>query len=330
MTNLAANLTDASGQYPDRPAVRLSDEVLSYADLDDRTARVAGWLRQRGLRPGGRVGIMLPNVLAFPVLYYGVLRAGGAVVPMNPLLKAREVRHYLSDSGAALVFAWDTAAGEAAAGAAAAAAGAETVTVTAGSLGEMESWPSSPEVADREDDDTAVILYTSGTTGTPKGAQLTHANMRANASVTATTLLDLSPDDVIMGCLPMFHAFGQTCGLNTAVLTGASITLVPRFDAATALKVIERDRVTVFEGVPTMYVAMLERGRRNRGYVHAAGLRVRRCGAAGRGAQGVRGGVRRAHHRGLRAVGDLPGRVVQPARRAPGRARSATRSTALT
>ncbi len=240
--------------------MRLSDEVLSYAELDDRTARVAGWLRQRGLRPGDRVGIMLPNVLAFPVLYYGVLRAGGAVVPMNPLLKAREVRHYLSDSGAALVFAWDTAADEAAAGAAAAAAGAETVTVTAGSLGEMASWPSSPEVAARADDDTAVILYTSGTTGTPKGAQLTHANMRANASVTATTLLDLSPDDVIMGCLPMFHAFGQTCGLNTAVLTGASITLVPRFDAATALKVIERDRVTVFEGVPTMYVAMLSAG----------------------------------------------------------------------
>ena len=286
MTNLAANLTDASGQYPDRPAVRLSDEVLSYADLDDRTARVAGWLRQRGLRPGGRVGIMLPNVLAFPVLYYGVLRAGGAVVPMNPLLKAREVRHYLSDSGAALVFAWDTAAGEAAAGAAAAAAGAETVTVTAGSLGEMESWPSSPEVADREDDDTAVILYTSGTTGTPKGAQLTHANMRANASVTATTLLDLSPDDVIMGCLPMFHAFGQTCGLNTAVLTGASITLVPRFDAATALKVIERDRVTVFEGVPTMYVAMLSAGA---GIADTSTLRVCVSGGAALPVEVLRG-----------------------------------------
>jgi long-chain acyl-CoA synthetase len=258
MTNLAVNLKDASAQYPDRPAIRLNDEVLSYADLDDRTARVAGWLRQRGVGPGDRVGIMLPNVLAFPVLYYGVLRAGAAVVPMNPLLKSREVRHYVGDSGASVLFAWHAAADEASAGAAA--TDAVTVTVTPESLGEMASWPSSPEITARGDDDTAVILYTSGTTGTPKGAQLTHMNMRANASVTVSTLLQLGPDDVIMGCLPMFHAFGQTCGLNAAVLAGASVTLVPRFDAATVLKVIERDTATVFEGVPTMYVAMLSAG----------------------------------------------------------------------
>jgi long-chain acyl-CoA synthetase len=177
VTNLAINLKDAAGRYPDRPAVRLGDEVLSYAELDGRTAQVAGWLRERGLRPGDRVGIMLPNVLAFPVLYYGVLRVGGVVVPMNPLLKAREVKHYLGDSGARLVFAWPTASGEAEAGA----ADADAVTVTAGWLAEMASWPSPPEVAARADDDTAV-LPTPGTTGTPKGAQLTHANMRANAS----------------------------------------------------------------------------------------------------------------------------------------------------
>ena len=192
MTNLAANLTDAVRAVPrTAPPCACHDEVLSYAELDDRTAQVAGWLRQRGLGPGDRVGIMLPNVLAFPVLYYGVLRAGGVVVPMNPLLKAREVRHYLGDSGAALVFAWHTAADEAAAGAAAA-CGAR-VTVTAGWLAEMASWPSSPEVAARADDDTAVLLYTSGTTGTPKGAQLTHANMRANASVTATSAAGPEP-----------------------------------------------------------------------------------------------------------------------------------------
>jgi long-chain acyl-CoA synthetase len=124
----------------------------------------------------------------------------------------------------------------------------------------VAGWPSSPEVTPREDDDTAVLLYTSGTTGTPKGAQLTHANMATNASVTATTLLDLQPEDVVMGCLPLFHAFGQTAALNAAVFTGAALTLVPRFDPLTALKVIERDRVTVFEGVPTMYVAMAQAG----------------------------------------------------------------------
>jgi long-chain acyl-CoA synthetase len=255
MTNLAVNLAQTVSRCPDRPAVRLDDIVLTYADLDDRTARVAGWLRERGIGPGDRVGIMLPNVVAFPLLYYGVLRAGGTVVPMNPLLKSREVRHYLGDSGATLVFAWHTAEAEVRAGADA--VGAQPVVVVDAAADEVVGWPSAPEVAERADADTAVILYTSGTTGTPKGAELTHANMRANASVTASTLLNLQPDDVIMGCLPMFHSFGQTCSLNTAVLVGASITLIPRFDPVTALKVIERDRVTVFEGVPTMYTAML-------------------------------------------------------------------------
>jgi long-chain acyl-CoA synthetase len=258
MTSLVSNLETAARTHPDRPALVLDETVLSFADLWDRTARVAGWLRQKGHRPGDRVGLMLPNVLAFPVLYYGILRAGGVVVPMNPLLKAREVKHHLGDSGARLVFAWQSAADEAAAGAAE--AGAESVVVDNASPDEIAGWPSSPEVTEREDDDTAVLLYTSGTTGTPKGAQLTHANMATNASVTASSLLELGPEDVVMGCLPLFHAFGQTAALNAAVVAGASLTLVPRFDAVTALKVIERDRVTVFEGVPTMYVAMAEAG----------------------------------------------------------------------
>jgi long-chain acyl-CoA synthetase len=133
------------------------------------------------MQAGDRVGIMLPNVLAFPLLYYGTLRAGGVVVPMNPLLKAREVQHCLGDSGARLVFAWHGASEEAAAGAAR--ADAASVPVTERSLSEIAGWPASPEVTYRADDDTAVILYTSGTTGTPKGAELTHANLRANASV---------------------------------------------------------------------------------------------------------------------------------------------------
>lgn len=258
MTNLATNLKDAVGQFAQRPAIRIDDQVLTYADLDELTSRVSGWLLSQGVNPGDRVGVMLPNVPAFPVLYYGVLRAGATVVPMNPLLKSREVQHYLSDSGAALAFIWETAVEEAEA--AAQAVGARGVTISASSLDEIATWPASPEICARSDDDTAVILYTSGTTGTPKGAQLTHANMRANASVAAFGLFGLTPDDVIMGCLPLFHSFGQTCGLNTAVLAGASLTLVPRFDPATALQVIERDQVTVFEGVPTMYVALLQAG----------------------------------------------------------------------
>jgi len=258
MTNLAHDLREAAQMYPDRPAIRLDDEILSYARLDELSARAAGWLRERGLRPGDPVGVMMPNVPHFPVFYYGVLRAGGAVVPMNPLLKAREVAHYLGDSGARLVLAWESAAAEAAAGAAT--AGAEAVTIGGTARSEIATWPRLVEVTRRADDDTAVILYTSGTTGTPKGAELTHANMHRNASVTATSLLALGPDDVVMGCLPLFHSFGQTCGLNAAVVSGACLTLIPRFSPLAALRVIERDRVTVFEGVPTMYVGILAEG----------------------------------------------------------------------
>jgi long-chain acyl-CoA synthetase len=102
-----------------------------------------------------------------------------------------------------------------------------------------------------------VILYTSGTTGKPKGAELTHFNLASNARTSAETLTEIGPDDVVMGCLPLFHVFGMTCGLNASVLTGACLTLIPRFDGGRALQVIGRDRVTVFEGVPTMYSAML-------------------------------------------------------------------------
>ncbi|RHW23907.1 long-chain fatty acid--CoA ligase [Nocardioides immobilis] len=274
MTNLATNLKDAVGQFAERPAIRTEDNLLTYAELDRLTTGVAGWLRARGLEPGDRVGLMIPNVAAFPVFYYGVLRAGGIVVPMNPLLKAREVEHCLGDSGARLVLAWETATEEAAAGAKA--VGTDCHVVTGATLEDVAGWPVYADVAARDEEDTAVILYTSGTTGTPKGAELTHANMRANASVTASRLFALTEDDVIMGCLPLFHSFGQTCALNTAILVGASLTLLPRFDPTAALKVIERDRVTIFEGVPTMYVALLQAGG---GVADTSSLRL--CASAG-------------------------------------------------
>lgn len=257
MTNLALHLLDAAQRDPEHIALRLDGDAFSYADLDDLASRVAGWLREQGVEPGDPVGLMLPNVLTFPVLYYGILRAGGTVVPMNPLLKAREVQHYLGDSGAELIFAWHASLPEARAGAEA--VGARAVEVGPATTAEIGSWPVADVVVDRADQDTAVILYTSGTTGTPKGAELTHANMRRNAEA-SRDLFDGSADDVIMGCLPLFHAFGQTCAMNVAVLLGATLTLVPRFDPTLALKIIERDRVTIFEGVPTMYVAMLAAG----------------------------------------------------------------------
>jgi long-chain acyl-CoA synthetase len=286
MANLASNLVEATGMYRGRVAVRLDDLALTYGDLDERAARAAGLLAARGVRPGDRVGLMLPNVVEFPVLYYGVLRAGAVVVPMNPLLKAREVEYYLGDSGASLIFAWHAVAAEAAKGAEA--AGAGFVAVEPGAFDRLlDESPPVTEVSGRADDDTAVILYTSGTTGRPKGAELTHANLSRNAAVTATTLLRLEPDDVVMGCLPLFHSFGQTCGLNAVVGSGASLTLLARFDPGKALEVVERDRVTVFEGVPTMYVAMLNHP--GRGAVDVGSLRLCVSGGAALPVEVLRG-----------------------------------------
>jgi long-chain acyl-CoA synthetase len=258
MTNLASNLTDAARVHGGRPAVRVDDAVLTYRELDEASARVAGLLHERGLKPGDRVGIMMPNVAEVPVVYYGVLRAGGIVVPMNPLLKAREVAYYLGDSRAGLIFAWHSVADQARGGAEQ--AKAEPIVVDAVSFPDLlASAAPDYEVADAGDEDTAVILYTSGTTGHPKGAELTHGNLTSNTEVARADIVRARPGDVIFGGLPLFHVFGQTVALNVAVASGACLTLLPRFDAEHALRIIAGHRVTVFEGVPTMYVALLHR-----------------------------------------------------------------------
>ncbi len=253
--NLASLLTDSAAADPAHIAVRLDDVALTYGQLDDASARIAGLLRAHGVETGDRVGIMLPNVPYFPICYYGVLRAGAIVVPMNVLLKRREVAFYLQDPEAKLLFAWHGFADDAAAGADD--AGAECIIVTPGefeqALGAAE--PVS-DVADTADDDTAVILYTSGTTGTPKGAELTHANLTRNAEI-SRDLFDLGSDDVTLGALPLFHSFGQTCSMNATLMGGGTLTLIPRFDPGKALEIMERDRVNVFQGVPTMYGAIL-------------------------------------------------------------------------
>jgi long-chain acyl-CoA synthetase len=249
MPNLADLLTRAASEHGDRIALKLDEQELNYAFLNEGASRIAGLLRERGIEPGDRVGIMLPNVPYFPVVYYGILRAGGVVVPMNVLLKRREVDFYLGDSGAKLLFVWHGFAAE---------APDDAIAVAPGEFEQLViGAESAPEDAERAGDDTAVILYTSGTTGTPKGAELTHANLRTNCEVTAQTLAELTPEDVILGALPLFHSFGQTCGLNAAVSGGSCLSMIPRFDPAKALEIIQRDKVTVFEGVPTMYHAML-------------------------------------------------------------------------
>jgi long-chain acyl-CoA synthetase len=260
--NLAENLSRSESEHPDRVAMKLDDVEFTYTQLDCAASRIANLLRSRGVEPGDRVGIMLPNVPYFAACYYGVLRLGAVVVPMNVLLKGREVAYYLQDSGAKLVFAWFDFA-EAAEGGAEE-AGAEPILVKPGEFEQLVGeHDDSFETVDRADDDTAVILYTSGTTGQPKGAELTHANLARNVEA-FSPLIDVDETDVVLGALPLFHSFGQTCGLNAAMRAGACLTLIPRFDPGKALEIIDRDRVTVFEGVPTMYAAMLHHPDRER------------------------------------------------------------------
>jgi long-chain acyl-CoA synthetase len=262
MTNLAGLLSNAAARSPDRIAVKLNELQLSYAELDEAAGRVAGLLRAKGMRPGDRIGLMLPNVPYFAVVYYGILRAGGVVVPMNVLLKEREVAHYLRDSDARLMFAWHEFADAAHAGSDD--AHADCLLVEPGDFESLLARSEhSPQVLDRGRNQTAVILYTSGTTGTPKGAELTHDNLGRNVEI-AIGLFRIGDDAVTLGALPLFHSFGQTCGLNATVRAGGCLTLVPRFDAGTALEVIQRDRVTVFQGVPTMYGALLNHPGRER------------------------------------------------------------------
>lgn len=257
MHNLAGILTDTAARFPERTALKLDDTVVSYAALDAMSAKVAGLLADRGVAPGDRVALVMPNIPQMAFVYYGALRHGAVVVPMNPLLKAREVAYHLQDSGARIAFAWEVVAAEVAAGAEEAGGGTEVIPVdSAQFLQLLAGADSRPGVAEVDDDDTAVILYTSGTTGRPKGAALTHRNLLTNARV-AQSLLDTRETDVLFGGLPFFHVFGQTAALNSAVLSGAAISLLPRFDAGKALQIIERDRVSIFEGVPTMYVGML-------------------------------------------------------------------------
>jgi long-chain acyl-CoA synthetase len=253
--NLAEAMSATAKQNPEAVAIRQGEMALTYAGLEESSARAAAMLASRGIAKGDRVGLMLPNVPAFAVLYYGILRLGGVVVPMNILLKSREVEHYLGDSGAKLLFCSPEAAGEASAGAG---GKAEVIPVGPGDVHDLISEHEPQQTIEGMDpEDTAVILYTSGTTGPPKGAELTHANLDRNSSVAAETLLEVGPGDVVIGALPLFHSFGQTVAMNASLRSGAALTLLARFDPAETLATMERDGATVFLGVPTMYAAML-------------------------------------------------------------------------
>jgi len=256
MTNVSLHLVESADMYPDGPALRCDGITTTYSELADNAARFAAYLDYRGLRPGDRVAVMLASRPEFAVVFYGVLHAGAVVVPMNPLGNAREVAFVLANTGARLLVSalscWPAAiAGALAAGVPPVGIGKHTLRqLTDDFLG--HAWP-----VTRASNDNAVILHTSRTAGGPKAAQLTHSNLVNSQAVIARSLLNIGPDDVVLGCLPTFHAFGMTYGLGAVISSGATLALLPRFDSSRALEMFAAERVTVFEGAPAMYAALL-------------------------------------------------------------------------
>jgi long-chain acyl-CoA synthetase len=262
--NLAIMVRESARRTPAKPAVILGETKISYAQLDAQSDRVAASLTAAGLAAGDRVGLQLPNIPQFVIAYFGILKAGGVVVPMNVLLKASEIEFQLRDSGARTLITFGSCLDEAAK--AAASAAVTSLYVAAGSMPLAAGLPfdallagdqPGPQLAVRSPADPAVIIYTSGTTGVPKGAVLSHITLYMNADIPGR-LFGFSDDDIVIVALPLFHIFGLSSIMNTCVLLGGTMSLVPRFEAAAVLEVIQRDRATVFEGVPTMFIALLQ------------------------------------------------------------------------
>ncbi|WP_326656046.1 long-chain-fatty-acid--CoA ligase [Streptomyces sp. NBC_00385] len=274
MLNLATLLDNSARTVPDRTALVLGVQSTTYAELDAAARRVAGLLRSRGIGPGDKVALSCPNIAWFPVVYYGILKAGAVVVPLNVLLKSREIAYHLADSGARAYFCFEGGADlpmgregwsgfhatpgceefllmTAAPTGRSPIEGAETLTAAlAGRSADFETVATEPG-------DTAVILYTSGTTGQPKGAELSHSNLMLNV-LTCHKLFGEAGHDVHLVALPLFHSFGQVVQMNAGIASQATLVLLPRFDAPSALALMQRHAVTFFGGVPTMYWALLE------------------------------------------------------------------------
>jgi long-chain acyl-CoA synthetase len=273
MLNLAVLLEDSARNVPDRDAVVHGKTRLTYAELDAAASQVAAALAARGINQGDRVALSCPNLPYFPIVYYGILKAGATVVPLNILLTEREIAYHLADSAARAYFCFEgtqelpmAQAGRAAFESTetcehfvllTADPNATSPDPAAETLAEFtHRQPVTFTSAPTAETGTAVILYTSGTTGQPKGAELTHSNMVHNALL-ANRLFGLHPHDVHLLVLPLFHSFGQTVQMNAGFASAATVVLLPRFEAARALELMQEEGVTFFAGVPTMYHALL-------------------------------------------------------------------------
>jgi long-chain acyl-CoA synthetase len=277
--NLAIVLETGASSRPQHTAVIADGRRLSYGQLNEAANRCASGLARLGVRPGDKVALMLPNVPEFAIAYFGVLKAGGCVVPLNTLFKAAEIAYELDDSDAATLIIDESLLPEARHALGAVESCHHLIVVTAPravggvhgkrvpsggrhsvpTLGDqsfselLESGQPDCDTVQTHADDTAVILYTAGAIGRPKGAELTHFGLFYNAALTADRLCRITPEDISLATLPLFHAFGQTCVMNAALYAGGTLAMMPRFEPDNALQTIERDRVTLLLGVPTMF-----------------------------------------------------------------------------
>jgi long-chain acyl-CoA synthetase len=251
--NLAVTLTESAREHPGKHVCRTSDRDLTYAELDELTGRFAAALLDEGVQRGDRVAVQLPNVPEFLVAYYGILKAGCVMVPMNPQLTEPETAYMVGHSGARkhIGDAQDVVAMCAAAEYAA-------------------------DVAATQPQDTAVIIYTSGTTGRPKGAELSHFQLYMSCTVASETF-GAVPEDVTLAALPLFHIYGLSCSVNSVVRYGATMSLVRKFEVGAVLDAMAKHGVTISLGVPTMYHALLMADVADR---DLSAFRVASCGGA--------------------------------------------------
>jgi long-chain acyl-CoA synthetase len=265
--SVAAILKESADRFGESTALSIAGTSIRYRDLWEQTKAYAGALRDLEIGPGDTVAVLIPNVPDFARVYYAILSLGGVVVPIHALLKSEEIHFVLSDSGAKLLVCAEPLIIEGAAGAGLAGIPVISVMTTQpnGAIPALEELCAQAEPIESykrvTPDDTATILYTSGTTGKPKGAMGSHFAIVEQTNVLLQNTFDIKSDDIIFGGLPLFHTFGQICALNTSFRAGAEVVLVPRFEGASALETLVDSRCTIMMGVPTMYVALLEAAR---------------------------------------------------------------------
>ena len=273
MLNLAVLLEDSARNVPERTAVICGDAQFTYAEINARANQVASALKNFGIEKGDKVALSCPNLPFFPIIYYGILKAGATVVPLNILFKAREVAYHLADSDARIHFCFEGTPElpmgvEGLKGFEATESCERFILITLDPEKEspyentetfrqfVGDEPTEFESATTSETDTAVILYTSGTTGQPKGAELTHLNIVLNARL-SDTMYPRRDADVHLLTLPLFHSFGQIVQMNAGFYNHATLVLLPRFTPEDALRLMDKYDVTIFAGVPTMYWALL-------------------------------------------------------------------------